>query len=137
MDFVVGLTRTPSGKNLVWVIINRLTKSSHFLPITNTNSLNKLRQQYIKDIVRLHKISKAIISNIDPMFTSHFWKSLHVALITKLYFNSSYHLQTNGNLSRLFRLWRTCSGLMFWNSRVIGRIKFSWWSLHTIIVFRL
>ena len=87
MDFVVGLLRTPSGKNSVWVIVDRLTKSAHFLPVNNTDSLGKLTRLYVKEIVRLHAIPKSIVSDRDPRFTSQFWKSLQAALGTKLKFS--------------------------------------------------
>ena len=72
MDFVVGLPRTPSGKNSVWVIVDWLTKSAHFLPVNNTDSLGKLTRLYVKEIVRLHGIPKSIVSDRDPRFTSQF-----------------------------------------------------------------
>ena len=72
VNFVVGLPRTPSGKNSVWVIVDRLMKSAHFLPVNNTDSLGKLTRLYVKEIVRLHGIPKSIVSNWDPRFTSQF-----------------------------------------------------------------
>lgn len=90
MDFVVGLSRIPSGNNYVWVILDHLTKSAHFLLVTNTDTLGKLIHLYVKETIRLHKIPKVIIFYWDPKFTSHFWKSLQTALGTK-----PYHPQTN------------------------------------------
>ena len=100
MDFVVGLPRTPSGKNSVWVIVDRLTKSAHFLPVNNTDSLGKLTRLYVKEVVRLHGIPKSIVSDRDPRFTSQFWKSLQAALGTKLKFSTAYHPQTDGQSER-------------------------------------
>ena len=100
MDFVVGLPRTPSGKNSIWVIVDRLTKSAHFLPVNNTDSLGKLTRLYVKEIVRLHGVPKSIVSDRDPRFTSHFWKSLQAALGTKLKFSTAYHPQTDGQSER-------------------------------------
>ena len=100
MDFVVGLPRTPSGKNSIWVIVDRLTKSAHFLPVNNTDSLGKLTRLYVKEIVRLHGIPKSIVSDRDLRFTSQFWKSLQAALGTKLKFSTAYHPQTDGQSER-------------------------------------
>lgn len=74
MDFIMRLSRMPSGNNSIWLIIDRLTKSAHFLLITNTDSLNKLTILYNKDIVRLYEIFKAIVSDRNSRFTSHFLK---------------------------------------------------------------
>ncbi|GKE38641.1 putative reverse transcriptase domain-containing protein, partial [Tanacetum coccineum] len=61
MDFVFGLPRTPSGYDMIWVIVDRLTKSAHFLPMNKTDSIKKLTQQYLKDIVCRHGIPISII----------------------------------------------------------------------------
>ena len=75
MDFVVGLSLTSRKHDSVWVVVDRLTKSSHFLPIRNDYSLDKLAELYIKEIVRLHGIPMSIISNRDPSFTTRFWEN--------------------------------------------------------------
>ena len=72
MDFVVGLPLTGRKHDLVWVMVDRLTKSAHFLPIRIDYSLDKLAELYIKEIVRLQRISVSIISNKDRRFTSRF-----------------------------------------------------------------
>ena len=100
MDFVVGLPRTVQKFDSIWVIVDRLTKSAHFLPINIRYSLEKLTELYIKEIVRLHGVPKSIISNRDPRFTSKFWRSLHQALGTKLHLSSAYHPQTDGQSER-------------------------------------
>ena len=84
MDFVVVLPRTQQENDAVWVIIDRLTKSAHFLPIRITYSLNKLAELYIKEIIRLHGMPMSIMLDRDPRFTSRFWLSLQEALGTKL-----------------------------------------------------
>ena len=73
MDFVSGLPRTPSGCDSIWVIIDRLTKSAHFLDVKTTYSLDRLAKEYIKEIVRLHGVPSSIVSDRDPRFTSIFW----------------------------------------------------------------
>ncbi|KAL0346156.1 UNVERIFIED_CONTAM: Transposon Tf2-11 polyprotein [Sesamum radiatum] len=84
----------------VWVIVDRLTKSAHFLPIRQNDSLDKLAELYVSEIVRLHGIPTSIVSDRDPRFTSHFWGSLHRALGTKLHFSTAFHPQTDGQSER-------------------------------------
>ncbi|WJZ95428.1 hypothetical protein VitviT2T_014200 [Vitis vinifera] len=76
MDFVIGLPRTRSKKNGVWVIVDHLTKSAHFLAMKTTDSMNSLAKLYIQEIVRLHGIPVSIVSDRDPKFTYQFWQSL-------------------------------------------------------------
>ena len=76
MDFVIGLPRTQQGHDAVWVIVDRLTKSAHFLPIKVSYSLDKLAEIYIREVVRLYGVPFSIVSDRDPRFTSRFWPSL-------------------------------------------------------------
>ena len=76
MDFVVGLPLTGRKHDSVWVVVDRLTKSAHFLQVRNDYSLDKLAEVYFKQIVRLHGIPISIISDRDPRFTSRFWGKL-------------------------------------------------------------
>ncbi|KAL2237398.1 UNVERIFIED_CONTAM: Transposon Tf2-11 polyprotein [Sesamum indicum] len=80
MDFVIGLPHTFRRHDAIWVIVDRLTKSAHFLPIRQNDSLDKLAELYVSKVVRLHGIPTSIVSNRDPRFTSHFWGSLQTAL---------------------------------------------------------
>ncbi|XP_073031193.1 uncharacterized protein [Primulina eburnea] len=104
MDFVVGLPKTQKGFNSIWVIVDRLTKSSHFLPVKTTYSMNQYAEVYIQEIVRLHGIPVSIVSDRDPRFTSEFWKSLHRALGTKLAFSTAYHPQSDGQSERVIQI---------------------------------
>jgi hypothetical protein len=76
MDFVTCLPRTKRAHDTIWVIVDRLTKSAHFLAMRITDSLEKLAQLYIDEIIRLHGVPLTIISDRDSRFTSRFWKSL-------------------------------------------------------------
>ena len=96
MDFVVGLPRTRAGFDAIWVIVDRLTKSAHFLPIHNNFSLDRLVELYINEIIRLHGIPISIVSDRDPRFTSRFWPKLQKALGTILHFSTALHSQTDG-----------------------------------------
>ena len=71
-DFMIGLPRTLGGNNVIWVIIDRLTKSTHFLPMKVNFYMDRLTSIYIKEIVRMHSIPVSIVSNRDPCFTSRF-----------------------------------------------------------------
>ncbi|KAL0405890.1 UNVERIFIED_CONTAM: Transposon Tf2-12 polyprotein [Sesamum latifolium] len=79
---------------------DRLTKSAHFLPIRQGDSLDKLAELYVAEIVRLHGVPVSIVSDRDPRFTSHFWGSLQRALGTKLHFSTAFHPQTDGQSER-------------------------------------
>ena len=96
MDFVVGLPRTQTSYNAIWVIVDRLTKSVHFLAISNNFSLDRLAELYINKIVKLHGVSMSIMSDRDFRFTSRFWSKLQKALGTTLRFNIAFHPQTDG-----------------------------------------
>ena len=96
MDFVVELPVIGRKRDSVWVVVDRLTKSAHFLPVRTDYSLDKLAELYIKEIVRLHGIPVYIISNRDPRVTSRFWGKLQEALSTQLNFSTAFHPQTDG-----------------------------------------
>jgi hypothetical protein len=101
MDFVVGLPKTQKGHDSMWVIVDRLTKVAHFLPVRTTYGREKLAKIYIENIVKLHGVPSRIVSNRGTQFTSRFWKSLHRAMGTKLNFSSAYHPQTDGQIERV------------------------------------
>ena len=100
MDFVVGLPRIFRKHDAMWVIVDRLTKSTHFLPIQTSDSLDKLASLYVSEIVKSHGVPVSIVSDRDPRFTSHFWGSLQNALGTKLHFSTAFHPQTDGQSER-------------------------------------
>lgn len=100
MDFVTKLPRTPSGYDAIWVIVDRLTKSAHFLPIKETYSMEKLARLYIDEVVTRHGVPLSIVSDRDSRFTSTFWKSLQRELGTQLKMSTAYHPQTDGQSER-------------------------------------
>ncbi|KAG8489111.1 hypothetical protein CXB51_017135 [Gossypium anomalum] len=104
MDFVSGLPLTPSKKDSVWVIVDRLTKSAHFIPVRTDYSLQRLAKLYVAEIVRLHGVPVSIISDRDPRFTSRFWRKLHEALGTRLDFSTAFHPQTDGQSERIIQV---------------------------------
>nr|GEU87854.1 hypothetical protein [Tanacetum cinerariifolium] len=112
MNFVSRLPRTPSGYDSIWVIVDRLTKSAHFLPMKKTDSIKKLAQLYLKEIVCRHGVPVSIISDRDSLFTLRFWETLQKALETQLNLSTAYHLETNDQSERTIQtledMLRTC-----------------------------
>ncbi|WVZ75840.1 hypothetical protein U9M48_023864 [Paspalum notatum var. saurae] len=100
MDFIVGLPRTQIGHNSIWVVVDRLTKVAHFIPVNTTYSGAWLAELYISRIVCLHGVPKRIISDRGSQFTSRFWEQLHDSLDSKLWFSTAYHPQTDGRSER-------------------------------------
>ncbi|WVZ97432.1 hypothetical protein U9M48_042972 [Paspalum notatum var. saurae] len=100
MDFIVGLPRTQSGFDSIWVVVDRLTKVAHFIPVKMTYLGAKLAELYMSRIVCLHGVPKKIVSDRGTLFTSHFWKCLHESMGTRLNFSSAYHPQTDGQTER-------------------------------------
>ncbi|GKA46985.1 putative reverse transcriptase domain-containing protein [Tanacetum coccineum] len=100
MDFMTKLPRTAAGQDTIWVIVDRLTKSAHFLPMREDDTLEKLTRQYLKEVVSKHGVPVLIIFDRDGKFTSYFWKSLHKALGTRLDMSTAYHPETDGQSER-------------------------------------
>jgi len=101
MDFIVGLPKTPNGHDYIWVIVDRLTKVAHFIPVKIDYKGNKLAQLYIDNILRLHGVPSRIVSDRGTQFTARFWKSPHKALGTRLDYSSAYHPQIDGQTERV------------------------------------
>ncbi|GKE18142.1 putative reverse transcriptase domain-containing protein [Tanacetum coccineum] len=100
MDFVTKLPRTQSGNDTIWVIVDRLTKSAHFLPMRETDPMDKLAKLYLKEVVTRHGIPVSIICDRDPRFTSNFWRSFQKAMGTRLDMSTAYHPETDGQSER-------------------------------------
>ncbi|GJT69954.1 putative nucleotidyltransferase, ribonuclease H [Tanacetum coccineum] len=100
MDFVTKLHKSPQGHDIIWVIVDRLTKSAIFTPIRETDPTENLARIYIKEVVARHGIPVSIICDRDPRFASHFWRSLQKALGTSLDISTAYHPETDGQSER-------------------------------------
>ncbi|XP_073049558.1 uncharacterized protein [Primulina eburnea] len=100
MDFVTHLPRSNRGSDAIWVIVDRLSKSAHFIPYNRTCTYKKMAKLYIDHVVRLHGVPITIVSDCDPRFTSKFWSSLQSALGSKLAMSTAYHPQTDGQSER-------------------------------------
>jgi transposase InsO family protein len=101
MDFIVGLSRTQSGYDSIWVIVDRLTKVAYFIYVKTTYSGPQLAELYMSRIVYLHGVPKKIVSDRGTQFTSKFWERLHETLDTQLCFGSAYHPLTDGQTKRV------------------------------------
>ncbi|GJU62932.1 putative reverse transcriptase domain-containing protein [Tanacetum coccineum] len=100
MDFVTKLPKSSQGYDTIWVIVDRLTKSAIFIPMKETDPLEKLARLYLKEVVTRHGIPVSIICDRDPRFASNFWRSLQKALGTSLDMSTAYHPQTDGQSER-------------------------------------
>jgi hypothetical protein len=101
MDFIVGLPRTAKGYDSIWVIIDRLTKIAHFLPVRVKYIVATYAELYIARILSLHGVPKTIVSDRGPQFVAKFWEAFHKSLGTKLLHSSAYHPQTSGQTERV------------------------------------
>ncbi|KAD5318397.1 hypothetical protein E3N88_18343 [Mikania micrantha] len=100
MDLITKLPCTSNGHDSIWDIIDRLTKSAHFLPIRENYKMEKLARLYVNEIIVRHHVPLSIISDQDSRFTSQFWKSLQQSLGTSVNLSTAYHPQTDGQSER-------------------------------------
>jgi hypothetical protein len=100
MDFITKLPRTRDGHDMIWVIVDRMTKSAHFLAIREKDSTETLVKLYIKEIVSKHGVPVSIISDRDSRFTSRFWQVFQKTFGTRLDMSTAYHPQTDGQSER-------------------------------------
>jgi hypothetical protein len=89
MDFTIGLPRTPAGYDSIWLIMDRLNKVAHFIPVRTNYTRAKLAKLYISRIVCLHRVPKKIMSDRGLQFTSRFWQKLHECIDMKLNISSA------------------------------------------------
>jgi hypothetical protein len=101
MDFIVGLPRTPKGNNSIWVIVDQLTKVTHFVLVKITFRTERLANLYIEHILRLHGAPNGIVSDRGPQFLAKFWRSIHKLMATTLSYITTFHPQTDGQTERV------------------------------------
>ena len=104
MDFVTHLPRTSQKYDAMWVIVDRLTKSTHFLAVWMTFTLKEFCRLYIREIIRLHGVLVSIVSDRDPRFTAQFWKSFQKAMGTQLLMSTTFHPHTDGQSERTIQI---------------------------------
>ncbi|GAU51374.1 hypothetical protein TSUD_413070 [Trifolium subterraneum] len=100
MDFVTGLPRNQKGEDSIWVIVDRLIKSAHFIAVKSTYKASRYAEIFLEEIVKLHGVPLSIVSDRDPTFTSHFWRAFQKAMGTRLRMSTSNHPQTDGQSER-------------------------------------
>jgi hypothetical protein len=101
MDFITGLPKSTKKNDAIMVMVDKLSKSTHFVPIKSTCKAIDIANIFMKEIFRLHGMPREIVSDRDTKFTSSFWKSLMAGFETKLLFNIAYHPQTDGQTERV------------------------------------
>ncbi|KAH0710411.1 hypothetical protein KY284_011838 [Solanum tuberosum] len=100
MDFITCLPRSRRQHDSIWVIIDKMTKSAHFLPVKTTNSAEDYAKLYIQEVVRLHGVPVSIISDRGAQFTAQFWKSFQKGLGSKVNLSTAFHPQTDRQAER-------------------------------------
>nr|GFC11282.1 reverse transcriptase domain-containing protein [Tanacetum cinerariifolium] len=103
MDVVTKLAKSSQGYGTIWVVVDRLTKSTIFTPIRKTDPMDKLARIYLKEVVTGHEIHVSIISDRDPRFASNFWRSLQNSLGTRLDMSTVYHPETDSQIERIIQ----------------------------------
>ncbi|KAD4180367.1 hypothetical protein E3N88_28958 [Mikania micrantha] len=104
MDFITKLPKTPRGHDAIWVIVDRLTKSAHFLAIREDYNTNRLAKLYLDEIVSRHGVPISIITDRDSIFTSRVWQTFQKALGSQLNLSTTYHPQTDGQTERTIQV---------------------------------
>jgi hypothetical protein len=100
MDFILGLPKTPTGEDFIWMVVNCLTKSAHFIHLKVKDPMDKLVRLYVQNIVRLYRVTSMIVLDKDSRFNLRFWQSLQKKMGTELKFGTDFHPQTYGQSKR-------------------------------------
>jgi hypothetical protein len=100
MDFIEGLS-TSNGMNVIQVIVDRLTKYAHFLPLSHPYTVHKVATLFLDHIFKLHGLPKIIVSDKDKIFTSKLWQELFSALNVNLHFSTAYHPESDGQTEKV------------------------------------
>jgi hypothetical protein len=101
MDFITGLPKTNKKHDSIMVVVDKLTKTTHFLPMKTIHTTTNIVEIFMKEIARLHGIPRTIVSNIDTKFTSNFWRGLFKGFGTNINFSTTHHPQTDGQTEEI------------------------------------
>jgi hypothetical protein len=101
MDFITRLPSSARHNDAIMVVVEKLIKSTHFIPVKLTCEAIDIANIFMKEIFKLHDMPKEIVSERDTKFTLNFWKSLMTSLETKLLFSTAYHPQTDRQMERV------------------------------------
>ena len=101
MDFIMGFPRIGKLHDSIMVVVDKITKSAHFLPLKNTHKETDVVDIFMKEVERLHGIPKMIVSDRDPKFTLNFWKGLFKGFRMNLNFSTAYHPESDGQTERV------------------------------------
>jgi hypothetical protein len=104
MDFIMGLPRTSKQHDSIMVVVDKLTKVAHFIPLKTTHKAEDVVDIFMKEVARLQGIPKTNVSNRDPKFTSNFWKGLFKGFGMNMNFSTAYHPDSDGKTERVNRL---------------------------------
>eukprot|EP00253_Pinus_taeda_P011610 PITA_11610 len=101
MDFITGLPKTKRNNDSIMVVVDKLSKAAHFIPVQSTYRAVQIAHIFMQNVFRLHGLPKTIISDRDVKFTSAFSRALFAELGTQLNFSTTYHPQTDGQMERV------------------------------------
>ena len=111
IDFIIGIPRSQNQFDYIWVIIDRMTKSTHFQLVRTNFSVEDYANLYLHEIVKLHGVPISIISYHGTQFLSYFWRSFQKDLGTKVSLSIAFHPQSNGQVERTMQNWKICLDL--------------------------
>jgi transposase InsO family protein len=100
MDFIEGLPKS-NGEEVILVVVDRLTKFAHFVPLSHPYTVQTIAQAFIDNVMKLHGAPIAIVSDRDRIFTSNMWKDIFKELDVQLRYSSAYHPQLDGQTERV------------------------------------
>jgi hypothetical protein len=101
LDFIMGLSRMSKKHDAIMVVVDKLTKDAHFIPMENNHKETNVVDIYMKEVACLHVVPKTIVFDRDPNFTSKFWKGLFKGFRTNLNFSITYHPDSDGKIERV------------------------------------
>jgi transposase InsO family protein len=104
MDFIMGLTRIGKLHDSIMVVVEKLMKDAHFIPLKTTHKATDVADIFMKEVAQLHEIPKTIVSDRDSKFTSNFWKGLFKGFRMSLNFSTTYHPDSDGQIERVSKV---------------------------------